>query len=142
METSILYFLVSGSAVTDLWRHKIFNKWLGFCALCAIAATLAGTCHEPLWIKLLRAFATLLLLIPVYKIGGLGAGDIKLFTVIALLLSNEELITAIIIAFVIGACLGIIKTVYKKSFGQTIHFALPIMISVLLVTNTHCLLSF
>jgi prepilin peptidase CpaA len=110
--------------------------------MCGIAATLAGVCSEPLLIKLIRAALTLILLIPVYKIGGLGAGDIKLFAVVALFLSNEEMITAIVIAFVIGAILGIFKIALKKSFGQTIHFALPILISVLLVTNTHCLLSF
>ncbi|MBE5844776.1 MAG: prepilin peptidase [Butyrivibrio sp.] len=142
MEIPILYCLVSGSALTDLLRQKIFNKWLitGACLGIVIAIFIPGP--DLLWMKLMRVLITLLTLIPVYKVGGLGAGDIKLFMVIALFLSKEELIAAIVVAFAIGAVLGIIKMLVNKSFGQTIHFALPIMISVLLVTNTHNLLSF
>ncbi len=142
MAIPILYCLVSGSAITDLCRQKIFNKWLLLGVLGGIATAFIDVSPEPLFMKLIRAAVMLIAMLPVYKLGGLGAGDIKLFMVIALFLSSEELLSAVVLSFVIGAIIGIIKIVLEKSFRQTIHFALPILISVLLVTNTHCILSF
>lgn len=142
MEIPILYCLVSGSALTDLYRHKIFNKWLMICSVACFAAAMAGWSEELLWMKLIRAGVTLVLLLPVYKLGGLGGGDVKLFSVIALLLSGEELVSVIILSFVIGAVEGIIKILKNRSLNQTIHFALPMLISVLLVTGTHGRINF
>ena len=136
MELSMLYFLVSGSAITDLYRKKIFNKWLIAGIFCAVIATFAGWSSEPFLQKTMRAVFTLILLLPVYAMGGLGAGDVKLFTVMAFFLSQQELLSVIIISFVIGAVIGLVKAVMNRNLGETIHFAVPMLISVLLVTNT------
>ncbi len=142
MELSILYFLVSGSAITDLCRNKIFNKWLLIGIIGAGLLSVMGVSQDPPAVKIMRAFLTLAILIPVYVIGGLGGGDVKLFAVIALFLSSEELIIVMVMSFLIGSVIGIIKIIRNKKIGQTIHFALPMLISVLLVTNSQGMICF
>ena len=78
----------------------------------------------------------LLVLLPVYLIRGIGGGDLKLFAVLSMFLSSGELIGSVIIAFFIAAFIGIIKLFISKKIPCTIHFAVPILISVLLVTGS------
>ena len=91
--------------------------------------------------KLLRAAATMLILLPVYLAGGIGGGDVKLLTVIALFLGKQEMFLVVIFSFAIGALMGIAKIIKERSLGQTIHFAMPVLISVLLVTNSQGLMN-
>ena len=136
MTMSILYCLVSGSAITDLLKHRIFNLWLLINGLCGITA--ACFCRDiSITYGFLRMIVTFLILLPIYIIGGLGGGDIKLLSVVALFLEKEELITCIVAAFLIGAVFGLIKAIYKRNIKQTVHFALPLLISVLLVTTNN-----
>ena len=135
MELSMLYFLVSGSAITDLYKNKIFNRWLLLGVAGAVVTSAFGWSSDPAALKILRAFLTLILLLPVYAVGGLGGGDVKLFCVIALFLTGQELIYMMIMSFMMGAVIGLIKIVRDKNIAQTIHFAIPMLVSTLLVTN-------
>lgn len=100
-----------------------------------------------------------LALIVVFLIGGIGAGDIKLFSVIGGFVGAKDVLVCIVAAIFIGAVISIIKIlmnknffvcfshiiqffsgfyqtqkiqVFKKEKSNTIHFTLPILISVLL----------
>ena len=130
-----MYCLISGSALTDIYKNKIFNNWILAGVICGMAVWLSAGSPEQIWMKLIRSICVLLLFLPVYLFGGIGGGDIKLFMVIAMFLNNEDLLTVIIMSFVIGAVIGVAKVISKRNLKETIHFAVPIMISVLLVTN-------
>ena len=56
------------------------------------------------------------LLYPIYKIGGIGAGDIKLLSLLGFYLSFSQLIFSIFTAFLIGAILAIFKMIYYHNF--------------------------
>ena len=141
MELSLLYCLVSGSALSDLYKNRIFNKYLLVCAIAPFILYFAGISTDPPGMKLLRAAATMLILLPVYLAGGIGGGDVKLLTVIALFLGKQEMFLVVIFSFAIGALMGIAKIIKERSLGQTIHFAMPVLISVLLVTNSQGLMN-
>ncbi|WP_026670315.1 A24 family peptidase [Butyrivibrio sp. AE3006] len=136
MELPVLYCLLSGSALTDIYRHKILNRWLLAGVCMGLALSFFGEGQDPFYMKLLRASITLLCLIPVYALGGLGGGDIKLFAVTAMFLNKNELIAAVVVSFVIAAFMGILKIIKNKKPYQTINFAVPVLISVLLITKT------
>lgn len=101
-----------------------------------LALSFFGEGQDPFYMKLIRASITLLCLIPVYALGGLGGGDIKLFAVTAMFLNKNELIAAVVVSFVIAAFMGILKIIKNKKPYQTINFAVPVLISVLLITKT------
>lgn len=136
MTIPILYCLVSGSAITDILKNKIFNTWLlmGCIARFLLLLTDSGT-HEMLLATIFRACITLVILLPVYLIRGIGGGDLKLFAVLSMFLKVDELIITVMAAFLIAAIFGMIKLVIIRRIPCTIHFAVPIMISVLLVSG-------
>ena len=75
-----------------------------------------------------------------FQMRALGAGDIKLFSMLGAFLSIEQLLKLIVMAFVIGAVLGSFKIVYQFIFRKMklgkltyIHFSPAILIAYLFV---------
>ncbi|SDB54798.1 prepilin peptidase [Butyrivibrio sp. INlla16] len=136
MTIPILYCLVSGSAITDILKNKIFNSWLLLGCLAKFAFCLTGSgMQELIFIPIAKALLTLMFLLPVYIVHGIGGGDLKLFAVLSMFLTTGETVSSIIIAFIIAAVIGVLKIFIQKDHNCTIHFAVPIMISVFLVTG-------
>lgn len=82
----------------------------------------------------LSAVFTLALLYPLFLIGGLGAGDIKVFLVTATFFPIKTQLTVMAAAFVAGGILGIGKVLSDRKRGDAernrIHFTVGILVSV------------
>jgi prepilin peptidase CpaA len=105
------------------------------------------------------AIVPFLILIGVFAIGGIGAGDVKLFSVIGVFIGVKGVFYCIIVSLVLGAIFSLGKIlIHRKSFNyfhnfcqylssfyqtkkiqlyqkekaNTIHFTLPIFISVVI----------
>ena len=85
-------------------------------------------------LNFLKMLITLMIGFFLYIIKGFGGGDIKLFTVIAIFLNIEELFLCFCISMVISFSIGIIKICVKRNLRQRIHFAVPVMLSVIFIT--------
>lgn len=75
-----------------------------------------------------------------FQMRALGAGDIKLFSMLGAFLSTEQLLQMMVAAFCVGAVLGILKIGYQFFFMQTelgkltqIHFSPAILIAYLIL---------
>lgn len=66
---------------------------------------------------------------PIFRIGALGAGDIKLFSVIAGFLTLKTWWVCVEAAFLVGAAMGLFKLLFKNYVkdAHTIHFSVPIL---------------
>lgn len=64
----------------------------------------------------------LILLYPFYKIGTLGAGDIKLFSLIGFYITFKETIFCIILSFFIGAVISFFYLISKKNLKERICY--------------------
>ena len=141
MTLSILYCLTAGSAITDILKNKIFNKWLLVGGIAGMISRFA--CMEAgrsLTEIIIKAALITIILLPIYLVKGIGGGDLKLFTVISIFLPMGEMIGCLLSSFVIGAFIGIIKIIITGKSKQTIHFAVPILISILLITRNSALI--
>ena len=78
---------------------------------------------------------TLLILLPVYFIRGIAAGDVKLFMSAASFLSMQDAKSCIIISFLIAGVISVAILILKRNQKKTIHFAIPILASVLFVVG-------
>lgn len=69
---------------------------------------------------------------PFFSLGVLGAGDVKLFSMMGIYFSFYPLIINIFLAFLAAAILAVMKMLMQKSFliGKEIHLALPIFAGV------------
>ena len=109
--------LVSYLAVVttaDLKWEKIPNELilLGGMTGCFASFLLSGT--RGMILGILKGIATLLLLYVLYLIRALGAGDIKLFAVMAMYPENTKMQSVVILSFLTGALAGSIRILWKR----------------------------
>ena len=69
---------------------------------------------------------------PVFKIGGLGGGDIKLFAVVGSYLGIKGGITSLIFAFIFGAIFSLVKMLHFHNFKERIYYFASYMTDIIL----------
>lgn len=87
-------------------------------------------------------FIPVIFLYLLFQMRVLGAGDIKLFSMLGAFISTEQLLKLMVLAFCVGALLGICKIVYQFIFLKfelgkltQIHFSPAIFIAYILVVG-------
>lgn len=65
----------------------------------------------------------------IWIIGGIGAGDVKLLSVLGTILGAKEIVICCMIALAAGAFIGIAAKIKKR---KKIHFSIAILISLLI----------
>ncbi len=126
----ILFVMLTIAAVTDLLFDKVYNEWVLIGVTCGLAGALCNNGAEGLLWALLSMTAPVILLYPLFVIGGLGAGDIKLLAAAGCFLPVKETITCLGIAFLIGAVLSLLKMAAEGNFLQRIQYLLSYILDV------------
>ena len=129
---AVLGCLTAVSAATDLYCGRVYNFVTvpGLCAGILLAIHRSGAAG--LLDVLCAAGFTVMILVPFYQAGGLGAGDIKLLAAVSAFIPEENYLWCLAGAFLIGAAAGIIKIAVTKGKEHTVHFAIPVALSVML----------
>ena len=120
------------SALTDLWRGKVYNAVTVPGLLIGIAFSIKGAGAAGALNVLCAAGFTVLALFPFYRAGGLGAGDIKLLAAVSSFMPPESYLSCFCASFVMGAAVGIIRLLCTGGKGRTVHFAVPVAAGVFL----------
>lgn len=60
---------------------------------------------------LIYSVALLLILYPLFMIGTLGAGDIKLIMILPAFMAFSDVLIAVFMSFVAGACIGMVRMI-------------------------------
>jgi Flp pilus assembly protein protease CpaA len=112
MSLQILLLISFISLISDLYNKKIYNIVLiiGFIALIINFIYLQD--WHGLFIGLITGLITLFIFIIPFQKGGIGAGDIKLFTLIVFGLSFPEGLKALIIIFLTGGLQALATSIY------------------------------
>ena len=112
----------------DFKRDRIYNGWILF----GILAGLFFHMQEDGWYGACSAVIPMLipfvLLYPIYKIGALGAGDIKLFMVSGSFLETGKLIHVIIVSFIIAALFSLMKMISVKNCKERMRYLLSFLL--------------
>ena len=135
----VLTVFAAGAALQDLWKDKIYNVYVLGGLLCGIAASLLTDGFGILPARGLCVALAFGILIPVYLIGGLGAGDVKFLTGIAAFLPCREWLLVTGGAFVLTAAYGVCRLAVRRSLHGTVHFAVPVFVSVLILQGVNYL---
>lgn len=119
------------AVLTDFKYDRIYNGWILF----GIVLGLSFRIQENGWHGIYAAGAAMLLsfclFYPVYKIGGLGAGDVKLFIMTGSFLSVRRLLYAAVISFIIGAIFSLGKMISEESFKERMQYLVSYLLDVL-----------
>lgn len=131
--------IVGTALIFDLFYRKIPNE-LNFAGLALVFANSGRMGMRTLGFTILYVLFYFSILILVYYIGALGAGDVKLLIVLCSFLGLSDGIKYLALVFITGGCIGIIRILYnfsehldrnvsiEKSFTK-IRFTIPITIS-------------
>ena len=119
-------------AGTDLYCGKVFNVVTvpGFVLGILSCAWTCGA--EGILNIMCSAAFTIVFLYPFFRAGGLGAGDIKLLAAVSAFLKPEIFLRCFGLAFVFGAGIGLLQLLHSRGRMHTVHFAVPVAVSVLL----------
>lgn len=125
----ILLFLLMVAVFTDARTDKIPNRliitglFLGL-GTCILEEGVIGVPH---WI--FRISIPIILFYILFFFGTLGAGDIKLFSVIAGFLTMKEFFTCVTAAFLAAGVIALGKLIFshKVKNPHTMHFSVPIL---------------
>lgn len=142
----------------DFITGKVSNKLIVVGLLLSFFLFSLSTDRKEILDYLIGIAIPMLMLMPLFIIRGIGAGDIKLLAVIGGFIGGKGVFYCIIASFVIGAVISLGKILINKQFfvsfrnifhylsdvfivrqfnqfehnkKNTIHFTLPILISVL-----------
>lgn len=135
MTSRVVVFCITYSILAVWFDWKTFripNRLIGFGYLAAFFIQMLmseGTVKERLLRLTIGALCPIILLGFIWMAGGIGAGDVKLLSVLGLVLGAEEIIICSIISFIVGAIIGIIAKIAKR---DRIHFSIAILAGILI----------
>ena len=125
---------MTGAAFTDLVKDKIYNFWVIPGLIMGLLTSLmqgSGRLSQ----SLMAVGVTLIILLPIYLIRGIAAGDVKLFMSAASFMSMQDALSCILISFLIAGVISLAVLILKKNKKKTIHFAVPVLASALFVAG-------
>lgn len=128
---TVLILFVTAAAVSDLRRGRVYN-FLTFPTLAGGLWLVAHYSPDQLPAVLGTMAVTLVFLFPFWRGGGLGAGDIKLLMALVPLMGTGWFLLSFVLSFLIGAVISAVLLIRYRDLSRTIHFAVPIGISVTL----------
>lgn len=115
----VLVLLLFFAAILDFYRGKIPN-----------ILVLAGGCYgvirllyyQDIFRHIPGILFPLAVLFPLYKIGVIGAGDIKLFSLLGFYFTFMETLFCIFTAFVIGAVISVLSFIRYENFTERMMY--------------------
>ena len=119
---------------------KISNRLIVCGLIWGLVLKIWGNGYVGILYFILNITIPVVLLYLLFQMRALGAGDIKLFSVVGSFITTEQLIKVMLYSFVIAAILGVGKVLYlhlghRKQGGEKltkIHFSIAILLAVIL----------
>jgi len=102
------------SSVTDLAWHRIPNTLLLSALVVALALQGSGDGVNGIFWATAGLVAGLVFLMPLYAMGGMGAGDVKLLGVVGAFLGPWGAFVAGVATLIVGAALGIVYIAWRN----------------------------
>ena len=127
----IAYGLVITAVGMDLRRMRISNRLILIGLLVSLVRRVfcEGVSGCFTWIVLISLPVILLYLL--FLAGALGAGDIKLFSLIGGFIQLKELMLCIIVSFLFAAIISLVKMLYLGTFLSSMKYVVRYFYSIL-----------
>ena len=139
MTLTLLTVLVFAVAA-DFREMRISNRLIASGLMMGLALRILGEGGAGIVHFLVNISIPVILFILLFQIRAIGAGDIKLFSVVGGFLSIRQLVYLVLTAFVVAAGIGVLKLFYQvKTVGYQmgsrtlIHFSTAILIAYFIV---------
>lgn len=138
----LLFLILLIAVATDIKTMKISNRLIASGLILGLAFQILGNGYAGILYFILNITIPVILCILLFQMHALGAGDIKLFSVVGSFLTTEQLIKVMVFSFFAAAMLGIAKIGFqywicgrKKQPFTKIHFSIAVLLAVLYVVR-------
>lgn len=118
----VLLLILSAAVYTDYRRGSIPNWIIVFGVVSGLFKSFINSGLEGFLLGAVATVLPIVLLYFVFMIGTIGAGDLKLFSVVGSFLGIKGVLISLCIAFVIGAVISIIKMIRYHNFKERIYY--------------------
>ncbi len=108
----------------DLCLDKICNEWILLGMMTGLSFSLWQGGTSGLAQALFSMFLPFCIMYTLFRIGGLGAGDVKLLAAVGCYLPIRENLYCLGLSFLAGAVLSLCKMAAERNFGQRIGYFL------------------
>ena len=108
--------------VMDLLEERVANTWLLFSLLAGFFLRWIMEGRTGLLLGVQGMALPLLLLFPLFLLKMLGAGDIKLLSVLGILLGREKILSCVCCAFITGAVLSLFLMLKRRILLERIRY--------------------
>jgi prepilin peptidase CpaA len=106
----------------DLKYYRIPNKLIIFGIVSGLIYSVYNYSYHSLFQSLLCMAVIFVAFFPFYILGGLGAGDIKLFLMTGCFIRNGSLLNFILVTMIIGAVISVVKMIAFKESRQRLVY--------------------
>lgn len=104
------------SVAADFLSGKVSNGLILAGMVSSIVSLMIHNGKEYIISAVLSVFLCFLVLYPIYKIGAIGAGDIKVLGIVASYFQPKEMLYVIGVSFVVGAFLSVLKLSAERNW--------------------------
>lgn len=132
--------ILGAAVVTDLRECRICNRLIALGLFLGLIFHILGEGSIGIVHFLVNISIPVILLFLLFQLRVLGAGDIKLLSVVGGFLEMRQLIAVMVAAFLAAATIGMGKLLYQRIFTEKpsgtmtfIHFSFAILVGYLLV---------
>lgn len=118
--TGILIALLIAAAIVD-WRTMRLPNWLTASGMAFgfIYNTVAGPSMQDAFLASLGGLAVgLVVLLPVYALGVMGAGDVKLMAMVGAIVGLPDILSAVLYTLIVGGAAAIAFALYHRAFRR------------------------
>ncbi len=127
----VLIILLAIAVLMDLKYDRIYNYWIVFGIFLGLVLNISENGRYGAGNSLISMLLSFCVLYPLYKIGGLGAGDVKLFIMTGSFIKADRLPVVIMISFIIGAVPAVVKMLSERNFRERMYYLLSYMSDVI-----------
>ncbi len=118
----VLLLVLLAAVYTDYRRGIVPNWMIVFGIVSGLFESFINCGLDGFLFGIAAAVLPIVLLYFVFMIGALGAGDLKLFSVVGSFLGIKGVLVSLCIAFVIGAVISIFKMIRYHNFKERIYY--------------------
>ncbi len=119
---TILIGILIITAITDLCCCKIPNFCIAAGMTGGLIMTFASYSFGGLWQAIVQVIAVFCVFYPLYMIGGLGAGDVKLFMMISCWVRRDRLISCLLVIMLIAGMISAAKMILFRESRERLYY--------------------
>jgi len=122
LKVTLLVLLLIVSCITDVRERKVKNIVTLPCVILGIALNTYSMDQKNIFSSFLGITLPLLVLLPFYWAGAIGAGDIKLLCCIGVLMGYEFLGSCMLYSALIGGVASLISMLYYRNLLKRLRY--------------------